>query len=120
MSSHISINFNNYKKTKKQVKNIHQKLDFLMKQIPCNSRVTLDFNYKDKVFYGKLRVDLIKKSFFSSDEGTLLESLTHSLCKKAHKQVMKWKKARTLEEITGIIALNHEDSFLNPSYKKAG
>lgn len=118
MSSHISINFKNYKKTKDQVKNIHQKLDFLMKQIPCDSRVTLDFNYKEKTFYGKLKVDTTKKSFFSSDEGPLLEGLAHSLCKKAHKQVMKWKKSRTLEEITGVIALGSQDSSLNLPYKK--
>ena len=119
MSSHITINFNDYKKTQDQVKSIHQKLELLIKQIPCNSRVTLDFNYKENKFYGTLKVDIIKKSFFSTDEALLLESLTHSLCKKALKQVMKWKKSRTLEEITGIISLNQEESsFLSPPDKK--
>ena len=118
MNSHVSINFNNYNKTEKQIKHIHQKLDFLIKQIPCNSRITLDLNYKEKLFFGKLKIDLLKKSFFSSDEGPLLETLTQSLCKKAHKQVMKWKKSRTLEEITGIIALKSGNTIDSPSHYK--
>ena len=119
MSIHISINFNDYKRTEGQMKSIHQKLDFLMKQIPCDSRVTLDFSYKEKVFYGKIKVDFLRKSFFASDEGPFLERLTHSLCKKTQKQVMKWKKSRTLEEITGIITLKDDDSTLKPPlYRK--
>jgi len=106
MSSHVTIRFNGYKKTNDQVKSINEKLDFLIKQIPCNSHVTLDFHYKDNKFYGKLKVDLMQKNFISSDENLLLGRLTHSLCKKTLKQVMKWKKSRTLDEITGIISLN--------------
>jgi len=119
MSSHTTINFKDYRKTDNQLKKLRQKLDLLIKQIPCNSRVTLDFDYKDNKFYGKLKVDLIQKSFFSTDEGILLENLTHSLCKKALKQVMKWKKSRSLEEITGIIPLNRVDSLKFHSKKVA-
>ena len=118
MSSNVSINFNNYNKTEEQFKRLHQKLEPLMRQIPCDSRVTLDFEYKKKVFYGKLKVELSKKVLFSKDESVLLENLTHSLCKKACKQVMKWKKSRTFEEITGIIEINKLEASASPGYQK--
>ncbi len=102
---HISLKAHNYKYSEKQGKTIKNKLEFLSKQIPCNSRIFLDFEYKDKAFSGKLMVNFNGKSFFSTDKDEMLASLTGSLCKKIQKQVMKWKKSRTLEEITGIIAL---------------
>ena len=122
MENNLSINFHDYTNTKKQVKNIEQKLEFLLKQIPCDSRVSLDFSYKEKVFHGKLKVVLLGKSFFSSDQSILLDPLTGSLCKKIHKQIRKWKKSRTLEEITGIITLNHEypENLITSSYKDTG
>ena len=120
MSSNVSINFNNYNKTEEQLKRLHQKLEPLMRQIPCDSRVTLDFEYKNKLFYGKLKVELAKKLLFSKDESFLLESLAQSLCKKACKQVMKWKKSRTFEEITGIIDINklEKTSSSSSTYQK--
>ena len=122
MENNVSINFHGYTSTKRQVKNIEEKLEFLLKQIPCDSRVSLDFNYKEKVFNGKLRVVLLGKSFFSSDQSILLDPLTSSLCKKVQKQIRKWKKSRTLEEITGNIILNHEhpESLIASSYKDTG
>ena len=106
----VNLQVHNYKCNEKQNREIESKLEFLIKQIPCSSRVLLDFDYKDKVFYGKLKVDFNGKSFFSKGRDVLLAPLTSSLCKKLQKQVMKWKKSRTIEEITGVIALS--------SYKK--
>ncbi|MDE0092073.1 MAG: hypothetical protein OXN83_02165 [Oligoflexia bacterium] len=114
----INIRIHNYKENKRQLKDIHNKLDFLLKQIPYNSRINLDCSYKNKSFYGKLKVDAMGKCFFSTDEDILLTPLTASLCKKIQKQVKKWKKARTPEEITGIINLNKEAQTNFSLYKK--
>jgi len=102
----INLKVHNYKCSEKQGKEIKNKLEFLLKQIPCNSRILLDFEYKDKIFRGKLKVKFNGKSFFSTDEDMMLTPLTSSLCKKVQKQVMKWKKSRTVEEITGVISLH--------------
>ena len=110
----VTLQIRNYKYSEKQNKEIENKLEFLMKQIPCNSRVLLDFNYKDKIFYGKLKVDFNGKSFFSKGRDVLLPPLTNSLTKKLQKQIMKWKKSRTVEEITGIIALNPSKTEKEP------
>ena len=115
----INIKIHNYKENQQQLKDIYSKLDYLLKQIPYNSRVTLDYNYKNKSFYGKLKVDSLGKSFFSTDEDILLTPLTVSLCKKVQKQVKRWKKSRTLEEITGIINLSNGSQGKFSSYKKA-
>ena len=100
----VNLKVHNYKLEKKQNKEIQRKMEFLLRQVPFDARISLDFDYKDKVFYGKLKVDLNGKSFFSKDKNVILSSLTGLLCKKVLKQVMKWKKSRTVEEITGIIA----------------
>ena len=101
----VTLQIHNYNTSEKQNREVENKLEFLIKQIPCNSRVLLDFDYKDKVFYGKLKVDFNGKSFFSKGRDVLLSPLTSSLSKKVQKQIMKWKKSRTVEEITGVIAL---------------
>ncbi len=102
----VTLQIHNYKPSAKQNKEIENRLEFLMRQIPCKSCVTVDFEYKDKVFYGKLKVVFNGKSFFSKGKDVLLSPLTMTLSKKLQKQVMKWKKSRTTEEITGIIVLN--------------
>ena len=101
----VSISIHNYQYSQKQIKSIENKLESLIRQIPCNSRLILDFKYRHGVFYGKLKTELEGKSFFATDEAEILLSLTSSLCKKTQKQIMKWKKSRTVEEITGIIPL---------------
>ena len=120
----INLKSHNYQFTDRQIKEIHNKMDFLFKQIPFDSRVSLDFDYKDKVFYGKLKVDFYGKIFVSKGSSHLLGSLTAVLCKKTIKQVMKWKKTRTIEEITGIIAFEHPRKMGKTSdfsaYKKVG
>ena len=115
----INIKIRNHKQSKKQLKDISSKLDFLLKQIPYNSCITLDCIYKNKSFYGKLKVDSTGKSFFSTGEEELLKSLVSLLCKKVHKQVKKWKKSRTLEEITCVTNLDCETQTDFPKYKKA-
>ena len=114
----ISIKIHNYKESQQQLKDIYNRLDHLLQRIPYNSRVTLDYSYKNKSFYGKLKVDSAGKSFISSSEDILLTPLTVSLCKKVQKQVKRWKKTRTLEEITGIIKISKTPDKLS-SYKKA-
>ena len=102
----VNIQISNYKYDAKQRKQVERKIEFLLRQAPFNSRILLDFKYKDKVFFGKLKLDFDGNSFCASDEDAVLVSLTGRLCKKVHKQVMKWKKTRTVEDITGVIALN--------------
>lgn len=116
----INIKIHNYEQSKKQSKEIGNKIEVLLKQIPCDSRVFLDFDYKNKIFYGKLRVDCHGKSFLAKDQDALLVSLTNSLCKKIQKQAMKWKTTRTVEEITGIISMEMQEPVGFSSFKKAG
>jgi len=113
----VIIRFHNYKNTKEQRKNIERRIVFLIKQIPCDSRISLDFSYKNKIFSGKIKIDTIGKSFISSDQSILLESLIKSLNKKSLKQIMKWKKSRTLEEITGIISINSDHDSVSFPYE---
>lgn len=118
----VNFKIRNYELSDEQNKQIKNKLEFLFKQIPFKSCVSLDFEYKNKVFYGKLKVDFNGKSFFAKDDATTIAPLTAMLCKKVLKQVMKWKKSRTTEEITGIIALDPriKERLAKPrSYKKA-
>ena len=115
----LNFKIHNYKCNSKQEKAIKNKLEFLLKQIPYNSCVSIDFDYKDKIFYGKLKADFNGQSFFAKDQHNILTPLASSLCKKIQKQVMKWKKTRTIEEITGIIALKTDREDLPFSYKKA-
>lgn len=115
----INIKIHNYKESEQQLKNIYKKLDYLLQQVPCNSRLSLDYSYKNKSFSGKLKLDFAGKSFISSSENILLTPLTASLCKKALKQVKKWKKMRTSEDLTGIIKFPTESQAEISSYKKA-
>ena len=120
----VSLKVHNYKTSEKQNREIKYRLELLIKQIPYNSKVLLSFDYKDKFFYGKLTVNFDGKSFVSTDKNKILVPLTNSLSKKLQKQVMKWKKSRTAEEITGVIALgspNKEGGWTKKeSYLKAG
>ena len=102
MEANVCIKIQGYKHNEKPIKEIKKKMNFLLKQIPCDSRVHLDFEYKEKTFYGKLKVEAVGKTFIANDESALLNLLTSSLCKKVQKQIMKWKQSRTLEEITGV------------------
>ena len=102
----VHIQIRNYQYNDRQIRKIERKMEFLQKRIPCNSRVLLDFEYENKLFSGKLKLDFDGNSFCATDRHAVLGPLTGQLCKKAHKQVMKWKKSRTVEDITGIIPLN--------------
>ena len=119
----VNLQIYNYKYSEKQSKEVENKLECLIKQIPCNSRVFLEFDYKNKTFFGKLKVDFDGKSFFAKAEDIMMTSLTGSLCKKVQKQIMKWKQSRTVEEITGVIALSpssETEEDIDPhSYNKA-
>ena len=121
LMENVDIKVRNYTCTEKQNKNIKNKLEFLLRQVPCASYVSLELEYKDKAFYGKLKVNFNGKSFFATDEALMLAPLTSSLCKKVQKQVMKWKKTRTVEEITGVTVINlpaETDIPLEPSFYK--
>lgn len=110
----------NYQFNERQKKSIENKLYFLLKQVPCSARVSMDLEYKNKTFYGKLKVDCHGKHFFSTDENAVLSSLVSSLYKKMQKQVLKWKRTRTTEDITGIIPINKSSAPLSWNvYKKA-
>ena len=102
----ISFQIHNYKINLKQNRDVEGKLDFLLKQIPCNSRIFFNVEYKGDIFYGKLKIRFDGKDFFAKDVSPLISSLTNSLIKKVQKQIMKWKKSRTSDEITGIIAIS--------------
>ncbi|MCY4321057.1 MAG: hypothetical protein OXC37_01425 [Bdellovibrionaceae bacterium] len=113
--NNINIKIHNYKENPQQIKDIYSKLDHLLRLIPYNSRVNLDYIYKNRAFHGKLKIASSGKSFISTDEDILLAPLTVSLCKKIKKQIKRWKKTRTLDEITGNIKLpkRKQEDLLN-------
>ena len=119
----VSIKIHNYLYIDSQINEIKKKLEVLNRQIPYNSFVKLDISYKGKVFYGQLKVDCDGKNFFSKNQNKMLISLVASLCKKTQKQIMKWKKTRTLEEITGVIYMGsspqEEENSNTLPFKKA-
>lgn len=116
----VNLQIHNYNCSDKQRKNLENKIETFMRQMPYKSRVSIDFVYKNQSFSGKLKADFNGKSLFVKGSSPLLKPLLGLLCKKVQKQILKWKKTRTLEEITGIIPLpEHKNSPLR-LYKKAG
>ena len=113
----VNLQIHNYKCSEKQMKNIENKVEMFIRQIPYKSRVSIDFTYENDSFSGKLKVDFNGKSFFARDSSPLIAPLTGILCKKVQKQIMKWKKTRTVEEITGTITLPQDKKKLLSQYK---
>ncbi len=108
MLKHFDLKMTNYKCGREQNKAIKEKMTNLFNQAPYNSRISLNIDYSEaeKAFHGKLKVFSDKKIFFARETEKMIPGLISSLCKKARKQMMKWKETRTYEEITGIIDLS--------------
>ena len=114
----INLQIHNYNCTEQQKKRLENKIEMFMRQIPYNSKVSIDFLYEKNSFTGKLKVDFNGKSVFTKDSSPLITSLLGVLCKKAQKQILKWKKNRTVEEITGIMVLPENTKKFPSEYKK--
>lgn len=115
----VNLQIHNYKCNEKQMKNLEHKIDMFIRQIPYKSRVSIDFTYANNSFSGKLKVDFNGKSFFAKDSSSLITPLAGILCKKVQKQIMKWKKTRTVEEITGVTLLPKDKKKFQKQYNKA-
>ena len=81
-------------------------MNSLVSRAPVYSQVELNLYYESEGgFSGKLRIFSGKKSFYVSAEGVTVNSLVKSLYKKIRKQLMRWKKSRSRDEITGVFRL---------------
>ena len=106
MSQDFQIYTHNYTLNPKQEKVIQDTMDSLSQKVPCHSIIHIDLEYQNNAFGGKLKIITNKKVFFSQDLAKTIPQLFKGLNKKTTKQVMKWKKSRTKQDITGIIDLN--------------
>ena len=113
----FTLRTHDYTLSPEQSDGIHDKLNSLVLQAPMDSGIEMDLYYKDGVFSGKLSVFSGGKSFYATGEHSSAILLMRDMHKKMKKQLMRWKKSRSRDEITGVIRLNslHPDSF-----KKAG
>lgn len=89
-----------------QKKSIHDTIEKLTKKIPYDSCVRLDLEFFNKRFIGKITVKISHKIFFAKSEGNTVKMIINSVNKKLLKQVERWKKSRTLEEVTEITNLS--------------
>lgn len=85
-----------------QKKNIEDTVAKLVRQAPYDSCINVDLEYKNKSFVGKISIKTTHKIFFAKDNNETVQSLMKSLHKKMQKQLSKWKRLRTQEEITGL------------------
>ena len=99
----------------KQTVLIKNKMESLVRQCPSNSLISLQCHYTDKYFEGHLSVTSTKKKFYAETKEETFEIFVKNLCKKMQKQVYRWKKTRTYEEITGVINL---DTYRKPNKNK--
>lgn len=115
MLENCNINLKDYQINSKQTFLIKKKLESLVRQCPSNALISLQGHYTDKQFEGHLSVTSTRKAFYAEAKEETFELFLKSLCKKMQKQVYRWKKNRTYEEITGIINL---DNYRSLSQKK--
>ncbi len=118
MTQNFQIHSHNYKLNSKQEKTIQDTIDTLIQKVPYNSTIHMDLDYQKKLFIGKLKIVISKKIFFSHDSAETIPQLVKDLNKKIIKQIMKWKKNRTKQDLTGIINLSELRNKQN-KFKKA-
>ena len=125
MPENYNLKIKNYHLNHNQTVLIKDKIEFLLRQCPSNSLISLHCDYTKGFFEGHLSVTSVRKNFYSAAREKTFELFTKDLYRKTQKQVYRWKKARTYEEITGIIHLENyrsaDDSTQqkkNPSEKK--
>ena len=106
MLENCNIKITNYQVNPKQTTFLKNKMESLICQCPSNSLISLQGHYTDQHFEGHLSVTSTKKKFYAETKEETFELFLKSLCKKMQKQVYRWKKTRTYEEITGIINLD--------------
>lgn len=101
---------------------IYHIMNTLVAQAPVYSRIELNLYYeKEGLFSGKLHIFSGKKSFYVTGEGETVNFLVRNLYKKIQKQLMRWKRSRSRDEITGAFQLTTLSSFnVSESVKKAG
>lgn len=117
MPENYNIKIKNYRLNQKQTFLIKDKIEFLLRQCPSNSLITLHCDYVDEFFEGHLSVTSSRKNFYSAAREKTLKLFMKSLYKKTQKQVYRWKKARTYEEITGVIHLENYRSAKDTTVK---
>ena len=88
-----------------------------MRQCPTNSLISLHCDFSDDFFEGHLAVTSFRKKFYAAAKEKTLELFIKTLYKKVQKQVYRWKKVRTYEEITGVINLDNYRSTTDTGKK---
>ena len=117
MSENYNVKIKNYHLNRKQTALIKNKMEFLLRQCPMNSLISLHCDYTDDFFEGHLAVISFRKKFYAAAKEKTLELFMKTLYKKVQKQVYRWKKVRTYEEITGVIDLDNYRSTKDTSKK---
>ena len=122
MLDRFEMKLTNCKFDKGQNQVVKEKVTNLFNQAPYNARISLDIDYSksEKAFHGKLKVFSDKRIFFAKETEKMIPGLIGSLCKKAQKQIMKWKESRTYEDITGIIDLSKYAQARSKDLRRAG
>ncbi|MCY4512353.1 MAG: hypothetical protein OXB86_01540 [Bdellovibrionales bacterium] len=105
----------------KQKTTIHHIMNILVAQAPVYSQIELNLYYeKEGLFSGKLHIFSGKKSFYVTGEGETVNFLVRNLYKKIQRQLMRWKKSRSRDEITGVFQLTTLSAFdASEAMKKA-
>lgn len=81
-------------------------MNSLVSRAPVCSQIELNLHYENGgSFSGKLRIFSGKKSFYVTGEGLTVNSLVKNMYKKIQKQLMRWKKSRSRDEVTGVFQL---------------
>ena len=117
MSENYNVKIKNYHLNLKQTALIKNKMEFLLRQCPTNSLISLHCDFSDDFFEGHLAVISLRKKFHAATKEKTLELFIKTLYKKVQKQVYRWKKVRTYEEITGVINLDNYRSTTDTDKK---
>ena len=97
----------NFPLTHTQKTSVCHIMNSLVSRAPVYSQIELNLCYESQgSFSGKLHIFSGRKSFYVAGEGATLNSLVKSLYKKIRKQLMRWKKSRSRDDITGVFRLS--------------
>ena len=103
----------------KQKTTVYHIMHSLVSQAPVYSQIELNLYYENEgEFSGKLHIFSGKKSFYVTGEGPTVNSLVKNMYKKIQKQLMRWKKSRSRDEITGVFQLMSLSSEDDPESVK--
>ena len=101
-----SIHFKNMQSSNKEdFLRAKDSLDRLLRKAPCGSKCRLKISISGSTFKGFLEVKSLEKIFYAKGEASTVKELQKSLFQKVSKELLQWKRERSLEDLTGSIKL---------------